>query len=279
MAEKARAKPKTTPKAAGKARKPGTTGEGRYWQETRLPLYNLAFVLPMLLFYEIGIVLVNVPIVATHGYPMRNYADGFVRELTWEVFSRIGLGPYVVSGMLVAAVFLAWQVIGRHRWRVTPWMLAAMIAESACIALAYYIVVRVLIDPMITMTIENDEMSFLGSRYFIDSVLACGAGVYEEFVFRVVLIGVFALVVHGLTGSGWKAGIFAGIVMSAFAFSASHYVGTLAKHFTWLSFVGRTGAGLLFGTVYYYRGFGIAAGTHAIFDVLVMVFPAGEGGV
>jgi len=273
MAEKAKAKPRT----AGKAKKPGPTGEGRYWEETRRPLYNLVFVLPMLLFYEIGIVLVNVPIVATYGEPLRNYADGFIRDLMWEVFSRIGLGPYVVSGIVVVAVFLAWQLIGRHPWKVTPWMLAGMIAESACIALAYYMVVRVLIDPLVTMTIENDEMPFLQSRYFIDPVLSCGAGVYEEFVFRVVLIGAFALVVHGLTGRGWKVGIFAGIVLSAVAFSASHYLGTRAREFSWLSFVGRTGAGLLFGTVYYYRGFGIAAGTHAIFDMLVMIFPAGGG--
>lgn len=270
MAEKAKTK---------KKKKQPPAAELTYWQETRQPLYSLAFVLPMVLFYEAGIVLVNGPIVATHGYEVRISSDVLLREVMLELFARVGLGAVVLSGMLVVAVLLVWQLIARRPWKVRFWMLGAMLGESLLLALLFCFVVKVFIDPLISMTIENDQLWFLQSRAFLDTVMAVGAGVYEEFVYRLVLVGLFALIVHGLTGAGWKVGTFAGIVLSAVVFSASHYVGLLGKDFTWLSFVGRTGAGLFFGTVYYYRGFGVAAGTHAVYDVFFMLFFAGAKGV
>ena len=295
MAEKAKAKPKAKPNAAGKEKKRKTPGGMSYWQETRGPLYSLVLVLPLLLFYEVGIVLVNGPIRATHGWEVRISSHVLLREVTKGVQAKLGADPeqdgavsrfcwrigqngIIPSAVFVVVALLAWQIATRRAWRLTPWMLGTMLCEAAGLALLYFVVVKAFIDPMIPMTIENDEMPFLQSRYFIDSVLACGAGVYEEFIFRVALIGLFALIVHGLTGTGWKAGTFAGIVLSSVAFSAAHHVGSMGKEFTWLSFAGRTGAGLLFGTVYYYRGFGVAAWTHALFDVLVMIFPGGAGG-
>jgi membrane protease YdiL (CAAX protease family) len=265
-------------KSRGKEKKPRQPAELTYWQETRQPLTSLAFVLPMLLFYEIGIVLVNGPIVATHGYEVRISSDVLLRQVLAELFSRIGLGAIVMSGMLVVAALLVWQIASRRPWTLKPWILAAMLGESLLLALLFCFVVKVFIDPLISMTIENDRLPFLESRVFLDTVMAFGAGVYEEFVFRLVLIGLFALVVHGLTGAGWKVGTFAGIVLAAVAFSAVHYVGLVGRDFTWLSFVGRTGAGLFFGTVYYYRGFGVAAGTHAVYDVFFTLFFAGPGG-
>jgi hypothetical protein len=101
-----------------KRKKKAPPAEASYWQTTRQPLYSLVFVLPMLLFYEVGIVLVNVPIVATRGYPVRNYSDEFLRDVMSELFSRIGLGGIVVSGMLVVAVFLVWQIASRRPWKV-----------------------------------------------------------------------------------------------------------------------------------------------------------------
>jgi hypothetical protein len=39
--------------------------------------------------------------------------------------------------------------------------------------------------------------------------------------------------------------------------------------FDWYPFVFRTVAGLFFSALFIYRGFGIAAGTHAAYDMLV----------
>jgi len=58
-------------------------------------------------------------------------------------------------------------------------------------------------------------------------------------------------------------------VASSLLFSAAHYVGPLGERFELYSFTFRTLAGMFFAVLFIVRGFGIAAGTHAVYDVLV----------
>ena len=60
-----------------------------------------------------------------------------------------------------------------------------------------------------------------------------------------------------------------GIVLTSLLFSAAHYVGPCGDPFRWLTFLFRFLAGVFFAVLFRYRGFGIAAGTHAFYDVLV----------
>jgi hypothetical protein len=60
-----------------------------------------------------------------------------------------------------------------------------------------------------------------------------------------------------------------GLVVSSLLFSAAHYVGPLGDTFEPYSFTFRTIAGLFFAGLFLWRGFGIAAGTHAAYDMLV----------
>ena len=57
------------------------------------------------------------------------------------------------------------------------------------------------------------------------------------------------------------------LVLSALIFSAFHYIGPLGDAFTLPSFTFRAIAGLLLSGLYAGRGFGIAAWTHALYDV------------
>ena len=54
-------------------------------------------------------------------------------------------------------------------------------------------------------------------------------------------------------------------------FAAAHYELFAASGlpFSWKNFFFHTLCGIYFGTVYVLRGFGIAAGSHALYDVLV----------
>jgi membrane protease YdiL (CAAX protease family) len=60
-----------------------------------------------------------------------------------------------------------------------------------------------------------------------------------------------------------------GLVASSLLFAAAHYVGPLGDAFDLYSFTFRTLAGMFFAILFVVRGFGIAAGTHALYDVLV----------
>lgn len=51
-----------------------------------------------------------------------------------------------------------------------------------------------------------------------------------------------------------------------------HNIGPLGESFQWYTFCFRTTAGLFFAALFVYRGFGVAAGTHAAYDILVGLF-------
>jgi hypothetical protein len=76
---------------------------------------------------------------------------------------------------------------------------------------------------------------------------------------------------------GWSsrtAGIVAAVT-GALIFSAFHYIGPLGDHLELGSFLFRAIAGLLLSALYLLRGFGIAAWTHALYDVILALSGVG----
>ena len=176
-----------------------------------------------------------------------------------------------MSGVLVAACLVGWQILSRHSWELKLGTLFGMLGESAVLATVVPVIVVYVVEPRL-VTIENGSVSFFQSGMFARIVMSFGAGVYEEFIFRLLLIGLFALVVHGVTGTGWTVGALAGIVLSAILFGAAHHLGELGEVFTWPVFIFRVCSGVFFGLVFYFRGFGVAAGTHALYNVVYFVW-------
>jgi hypothetical protein len=102
-------------------------------------------------------------------------------------------------------------------------------------------------------------------------MISLGAGIYEELLFRVLLVGVLAWAARRLLGRGpGAAGVFATVV-GALIFSAFHYVGPYGDRLELASFTFRAIAGVMFSALYLLRGFGITAWTHALYDVFLAV--------
>jgi membrane protease YdiL (CAAX protease family) len=103
-------------------------------------------------------------------------------------------------------------------------------------------------------------------------MLSLGAGLYEELLFRVLLVSGLALAGRRLLGWSPRAAGAVAVGVSAVAFSAFHYVGPYGDPFTLPSFTFRALAGLAFSALYLTRGFGITAWTHALYDVGFFLF-------
>jgi hypothetical protein len=102
-------------------------------------------------------------------------------------------------------------------------------------------------------------------------MISLGAGIYEELLFRVLVVGSLAWLAR--QGFGWRplmAGVFA-TILGALIFSAFHYVGPYGDPPELASFLFRTIAGVLFSALYLLRGFGITAWTHALYDVFLAI--------
>lgn len=98
--------------------------------------------------------------------------------------------------------------------------------------------------------------------------LSLGAGLYEELVFRVVLVfGLFHILKYVVKPH--RAQLLA-IILAAFLFSLVHYTGSMGDVFTFPSFAFRMMFGLALNALLFLRGFGITAWTHAFYDIFVL---------
>jgi hypothetical protein len=75
----------------------------------------------------------------------------------------------------------------------------------------------------------------------------------------------------GLAAVPPPAALVAAAAAAAVAFAAAHHVGPTGEELVPARFLFRVTAGLYFTTLYVARGFGVAVGTHAGYDVLVGV--------
>ncbi len=108
-----------------------------------------------------------------------------------------------------------------------------------------------------------------------------GAGVYEELLFRLLLLPLLAWVLRRFHVAP-AASMAGAVVLSSLLFAAAHYIGPYGEHVATLTsffrtFFFRTLAGMFFAVLFVYRGFGIAAGTHAGYDLLVGLAELGGG--
>ena len=234
-----------------------------YWASSRSHRYSLVFAMPLLVLYEL---LEAVSPVRASGGVVRNGADVLLTGVfSWMLGPR---GPLVFMALVIGgALWLIVRDRSGGQFRVST--LGAMLGESLVLALLFGLVVGTatvhLVGPLRSLSAGGG----LNGGPLARLTLSLGAGLYEELLFRVVIV---ALLSNGLRFLGLSR-IFAGtlaVIAGALLFSAFHYVGPFGEPMRLESFVFRTLAGLAFSALYLTRGFGITAWTHALYDVAVL---------
>ena len=236
-----------------------------YWQDSRKPRYSLLFALPLFIIYQMLEALAP----ATRGGGLRNGADVILETLFYRVAGP--RGPLLLMMILVATGL--WLVIRDYRKsgrELRFGVLFVMLAEATLLALSFGIIVSAITSQLVrpTAMLQQDVSQLSVSTRLM---LSLGAGLYEELVFRVLLVG--SLAWAGRRVLGWSpliAGIFAALI-GAVIFSGFHYVGPYGDRLTVYSFVFRTIAGLAFSALFLLRGFGITAWTHALYDAFLLL--------
>jgi hypothetical protein len=234
----------------------------RYWKATRHPWPCLVFLIPLLVVYEVGVLWLG----GTHPETIRNGVDTW---LHWGL-EAVGLAELYWPPVLIVVVFLAWSW---NRWRDRPRDLlgigTGMGMESLLFAGGLFGLSRAL-GPLLDSLGIPLAGPLRVDPVVIQVVTFVGAGIYEEVMFR---LGLF-------TGLNWllqRAGMPAFLAVlvaapgAAMIFSAAHHVGPYGEAFDGYAFLFRTLAGLYFTVVFQLRGFGVAVGAHACYDVLVGV--------
>lgn len=251
-----------------------------YWSASRAPRYSVLFALPLLLAYEAMASFLP----ARHGTELRNGADVMLREF------------FALAGQQYAPLLFGLTVIGAGLWFVvrdlrsahTPLsgrIFAGMFAESLVLALCFGSVVGSVTAHVISAASAHAAVIVMPASADLQSpaggpianeptatkvMLSLGAGLYEELLFRVILVSGIAFIARRVLGwRPWVSSVIA-VVVSALIFAAFHYIGPYGDTLRLDSFLFRLIGGLAFSILYVLRGFGITAWSHALYDMLVL---------
>jgi hypothetical protein len=252
--------------SAGRAEPAGAS----YWALSRAPRYSLTFALPLLLAYEGLAALLGGP-----GGGVRNGADVWLKA---PFVFLLGPQGALVFGVAVvgAAVALVVRDLRRTRAPLRGEVFAGMLAEAAAMAVACGLLVGLatarLLESVPGFAVAGLAVAPIGEMGWLTRLMiALGAGLYEELLFRVVLVSGLVWLARRFVGLGPAAAALAATVGGAVLFALAHHVGAYGEALTAPAFTFRLLAGLFFSGLYVLRGFGITAWTHAIYDVLVLV--------
>ncbi len=280
-----------------------------YLERTSRPVYAIVFLLPFIVFYELGTILINTDVLSQ--YQVRVVAFVWLQDF----LERLGLGSrlaWIAPPLVVIVILAGLQVASRKQWYFCFGDCAPMVFECICLAVPLIVLSLLFNSPVAG---PDNYPQFVGTdpparaavalpqaapaeqapafpepspdpavkngSLMADIVTGVGAGIYEELVFRLILICVLMVLFQDVVGLSHQNAVVLSIMVSAALFSAHHYDfvwvdGRLGLNgaFNWTEFGFRTIAGVYFAILFALRGFGITAGTHAFYDIIAIIVNA-----
>ena len=251
----------------------------RYTRLSTRPLHILLFLLPLIVFYEIGSVV---------------YLSEEIRaeRIVGEFFAWFDVGWVHIPAALTVIVLLVWQFISGDRWKVRwpvlGWMALESVVWTAPLLVLGLIVARVLGIESGRGLIEAVAMTSTGADGADASpggvgalgwqglaTIAIGAGIYEELLFRMVGLALVHFVLVDLLLIKDMTGRIGAIIATSIAFALYHNGVLSGGDVDWALLVYYVVAGAYFASLYMIRGFGIVVAVHALYDIVVLVRPFG----
>lgn len=238
-----------------------------YLADSQRPLHVLAFLLPMIVLYEVGTALYLTD--PAHGVVETIRAHSILLGF----FQDFGVAGRFLPALALGAVLVVWQTIRRDRWHVSLPVLLGMIVESA-VWTAPLLVFGGLIQSLALAMAQSDLASMTWPARL---TIALGAGLYEEMLFRMIGMAAVHMLLVDLLQMKDATGRLLAVGATAVAFALYHELpaGSGPAGLDWGPVLLFLAAGVFFGWLYLWRGLAVVVGVHALYDALVLVvFPA-----
>jgi hypothetical protein len=278
-----------------------------YLERTSRPICAIIFLLPFIIFYELGTFCINTDVL--------NQSQIRVVAFVWlqNLLASLGFSgkfAWVAPPLAVVVILMALQITSRRQWRF--WLSDILPMAVECMLLAVPLIVLTLglnsagsqrevalfdgntipaqnaLLPRCFLLIGNslsllaEQVDDLGMQHSLlaNIVTGIGAGIYEELVFRLILICILMLLFQDIMRFSHKKSIVLSVLVAAALFSAHHHIDFLSGQpnandpFNLTEFIFRTIAGIYFAALFAIRGFGITAGTHAFYNIIAVSITA-----
>lgn len=249
------------------SRKPKDRGEIGYATLSTRPLHVLAFLLPFMIAYEIGAFMY----LTSHGSVKAIGAQ----HIVYKVFASLGGVQWHAPTFLLAAILIVWHLLLKDPWKVRVPVLLGMALES-CVWTLPVVVFGVLCQAATTMTPAAFVADSLRDQpWQARATLSIGAGLYEELLFRLILVTIFHIALVDLMKLKPRLGSIIAAVASGVLFALYHPLPELGRpRYVMFAFYAIMGA--YFAALFLIRGFGIVVAAHALYDLVVLVALSGS---
>jgi len=233
--------------------------------EPHAPLVQLLAILPLVALYEAAIPWVT----------DRSHAYHRIDAWSQWVLAQIGLSAWCLPGLLILLALLASHLLRRRPWKVELRTVARLWAEALLATVPLFVLYLLFTLPVGQLMASDAQLLTRSPQGFAaNAVLAIGAGLFEEFAFRLVLLSALIWTFKRL-GTPSDPAELVGICLAAATFATAHFFGPSPKEFTLLAFLFYTAAGIYLGAAFILRGFATAAIIHATFNILLFLLAAG----
>ncbi len=224
-----------------------------YWTKSKAPLQSLLFLLPMVALYEFGTLQLS-------GKAIYHNSARQIIGYFFEWFNVLG---YHLPSIVLIAVLIGLHFTKKDKITLAPKTQGWMLIESMLFALPLLVLALIITKPNV---IYRSELGLP-----LEITLSLGAGIYEELLFRLIAIAIFHAIFFDLLALPRKWGDSLSVGAAILLFALYHFSSD-GYNFNFFYFLIYIFYGIYFTTLYMTRGFGIAAGVHAFFDVYVTLY-------
>ncbi len=221
-------------------------------KHTKSPLLSFIAVLPLVIIYE-SVMFFRFQ---SESLTIRNGADILLKRLLSEI-GFYGLEAGIVL-FLIVFIMVKWlHNIHFDEQELKFASLPVMIGEGLLYALLIFYI-------LIHLNMKYTPVS--SQDHALNIAYSCGAGVYEELVFRAVLMYGLYLMINSIGKNEWL-GWTSAILISTGIFVTLHYIGEFKYPFEWHTFLVRSAVSLILSGIFLFRGFAVAAYTHTFYNL------------
>ena len=230
-----------------------------YLEYSKHLLSSILLLTPFVVIYEI----ISFFKFYNKSYIIRNSADAILRDF-FSFFTNINYYSFFLIAFILLVFINYKSYLKNYNINLSYFFL--MIFESF-----FYSLLLILILNGLDFFFLPSEIKY--SDIVLGFYLSLGAGIWEEVLFRFILISILLKLFGYLTISE-NSKLFSTVIISAFLFSLFHYIGYNPDIFSLYSFILRFIGGFILGYIYIFRGLGIVSLMHFFYDfVIVLILP------
>lgn len=237
-----------------------------YFQKTRSHFFGLLAIFLLLVIYEAS----SAKIYADQKVMISNSAEVMMQRFLWFIGIRNNLFLWAVYilGLAWAFYLAKKQNLLDFKFVYFPYS----IFESTLYAVLVGIIAGQLTDRTSLFTMMAPQTNATVATMSKELTSAIGAGIYEELLFRLILISLFLVTFEKLTVLGANKILQSALAVSLAAalFSGFHFLGG-NEVMAFEPFIYRFYAGVILGVLFIVRGIGVTSYTHAIYNLLLVL--------